>query len=115
VIKDLKMDVVHLARYSSRAGTVSAETMPDDIQEEEKWRRFRLLEDFQEGISAEINRTYLGKQIKVLFEDQKGKRWRGRTPTNKLVFIDSEKDLLGRIEEVRITRSGAWSMTGELA
>jgi len=77
VIKDLKMDVVHLARYSSRAGTVSAETMPDDIQEEEKWRRFRLLEDFQEGISAEINRTYLGKQIKSAFRRSKRKALAG--------------------------------------
>ncbi len=61
LLAELKLDVAHLARYSPRAGTVSQRRMPDDVPEKEKWRRFRLLEELQEGITAEINARCLGE------------------------------------------------------
>lgn len=114
LLNELKLDVAHLARYSPRPGTVAARRMVDDVPEEEKWRRFRLLEDLQEGIAAQINARYLGKTVEVLFEDQVHGRWRGRTPTNKLVFLESELDLRGYIMPVQITWAGAWSMQAAL-
>lgn len=114
LLAELKMDVAHLARYSPRPGTVSAETMPDDVSDEEKWRRFRMLEELQEKIAAEIHSTYLGKPTEVLFEEKIGKRWRGRTKTNKLVFVETEQDLQGSLKEVAITWTGPWSMIGNL-
>ena len=63
VLADLKLDVAHLARYSSRAGTVATRRMDDDVPDEEKRRRFHLLEDLQESIVAEINAKYLGQQV----------------------------------------------------
>src|SRR3990172_7673395 len=110
LLDDLKLDVAHLARYSPRKGTVSERRMPDDIPEEEKMDRFRMLEDLQEGIAGRINESYLGQQVLVLFEDKVKGRWRGRTPTNKLVFVESEQDLRGREELVSITWTGPWSM-----
>ena len=89
--------------------------MPDDVPEKEKWRRFRLLEDLQEGIAAEIHAKYLGQNVEVLFEDKVKQRWRGRTPTNKLVFVETEQNLLGKILPVKINWTGPWSMIGELA
>ncbi len=115
VLEELKLDVVHLARYSIRPGTVAARKMIDDVSEEEKWRRFRLIEDLQEGIAAEINKKYLHQQVEVLFEGQHKGRWRGRTPTNKLVFVESGRELLGKILPVTITWTGPWSMQGSLA
>ncbi len=114
LLAELKLDVAHLARYSPRPGTVSARRMPDDVPTEEKWRRFRLLEDLQERIAAEINARYLGENVDVLFEARVKGRWRGRTPTNKLVFVESEADLRGKILPVTITWAGAWSMQGAL-
>lgn len=114
VLADLKLDVAHLARYSTREGTVATRRMTDDIPEEEKMRRFRLLEDLQEGIVTGINARYLGDTVDVLFEDQVKGRWRGRTPTNKLVFVESDQDLRGRIEPVTVTWSGPWSMQARL-
>jgi tRNA-2-methylthio-N6-dimethylallyladenosine synthase len=114
LLEELKLDVVHLARYSVRPGTVAARKMDDDVPEEEKWRRFRLIEDLQERIAEEINRDYLDQKVEVLFEGAHKGRWRGRTPTNKLVFVESELDLRGRTEEVLITWTGPWSMQGRL-
>jgi tRNA-2-methylthio-N6-dimethylallyladenosine synthase len=114
LLAELKLDVAHLARYSPRAGTVSARRMVDDVPAEEKMRRFRQLETLQEQIATEIHARYLGQRVRVLFEEKNKKRWRGRTPTNKLVFVESEADLRGREEEVLITWTGPWSMLGQL-
>lgn len=115
VLQDLRLDVAHLARYSSREGTVSARRMTDDVPEQEKMRRFRLLEELQEAIVGEINARYLGKNVEVLFEGQVKGRWKGRTPTNKLVFIEAEGDLRGQVLPVTVTWTGPWSMQGRLA
>ncbi len=115
VLADLKLDVAHLARYSSREGTVATRRMDDDVSAKEKMRRFRLLEELQEGIVGEINARYLGETVEVLFEDKVKGRWKGRTPTNKLVFVESEQELRGRILPVRVTWTGPWSMQASLA
>lgn len=114
LLEDLRLDVAHLARYSPRPGTVAQRRMPDDVPEEEKMRRFRMLETLQEQISAEINARYLGQKVEVLFEEKIKGRWKGRTPTNKLVFVESEEDLRGRILPVTITWTGPWSMLGRI-
>ncbi|HDD56167.1 MAG TPA: tRNA (N6-isopentenyl adenosine(37)-C2)-methylthiotransferase MiaB [Chloroflexi bacterium] len=114
LLEELKLDVVHLARYSVRPGTVAARRMGDDVPDEEKWRRFRLIEELQEGIAAEINRRYQDQEVEVLFEGRHKGRWRGRTATNKLVFVENESNLRGMIKEVTITWTGPWSMQGQL-
>jgi tRNA-2-methylthio-N6-dimethylallyladenosine synthase len=115
VLSDLKLDVAHLARYSSREGTVATRRMIDNVTDEEKMRRFRMLEELQEEIVAEINKKYLGETVEVLFEEKVKGRWRGRTPTNKLVFVESEDRLKGKIESVTITWTGPWSMQANFA
>jgi tRNA-2-methylthio-N6-dimethylallyladenosine synthase len=114
LLASLELDVAHLARYSPRAGTVSERRMPDDVPDEEKWRRFHLLEELQEGIATGINSRYLGEPVEVLFEEKVRDRWRGRTPTNKLVFVESEDDLRGQLRTVLISWTGPWSMQASL-
>lgn len=114
LLAELKLDVAHLARYSTRPGTVAERRMPDDVPDAEKWRRFRALEALQEGIAAEINARYLGETVEVLFEEKQRGRWRGRTPTNKLVFVESDEDLRGQIRTVQVTWTGPWSMQARL-
>jgi len=108
------MDVAHLARYSPREGTFSARKLEDNVPADEKMRRFRLLEELQEEISAEINARLQDQTVSVLFEEKARSRWRGRTPTNKLVFVESDQDLLGQELDVNITWTGPWSMIGTL-
>jgi tRNA-2-methylthio-N6-dimethylallyladenosine synthase len=112
VLSDLRLDVAHLARYSSREGTVATRRMDDNVSDGEKMERFRILEELQEGIVAEINSRYLGETVEVLFEEQVKGRWKGRTPTNKLVFLESDEDLRGRVMPTQITWTGPWSMQG---
>jgi tRNA-2-methylthio-N6-dimethylallyladenosine synthase len=114
LLEDLRLDVAHLARYSTRPGTVAERRFQDDVPEAEKMRRFRILEELQENIVGEINSRYLGERVEVLFEDKVKGRWRGRTPTNKLVFVESNLDLRGQIIPVTVTWTGPWSMQARL-
>ncbi len=114
LLAELKMDVAHLARYSTRPGTVADRRMVDDVSDEEKWDRFRVLEKLQESIAAKINGRYHSEIVEVLFEEKVRGRWRGRTPTNKLVFVESENNLRGRVLPANITWTGPWSMQGAL-
>jgi len=115
VLSDLKLDVAHLARYSLREGTIATRRMDDNIPEEDKLRRLHMLDDLQEQIVGEINKKYLGEKVDVLFENKVKGRWRGRTPTNKLVFVESEDDLKGKVISVTVTWTGPWSMQAVLA
>jgi tRNA-2-methylthio-N6-dimethylallyladenosine synthase len=42
-------------------------------------------------------------------------RWKGRTRTNKLVFVETGEDLRGKIIPVKIDWTGPWSMIGQPA
>jgi len=114
LLEELKLDVAHLARYSPRPGTPAFRNMSDDVTAKEKMRRFRVLEELQERIVGEINARLLGSEQEVLFEDKVKARWRGRTRTNKLVFVESQENLAGQLRNVRITWTGPWSMQATL-
>jgi tRNA-2-methylthio-N6-dimethylallyladenosine synthase len=115
LLADLKLDKVHLARYSPRPHTVSMRTMPDDVPGDEKKRRLAALEQLQAQVVAEINQRFLGQTVEVLVEDQHQGKWRGRTPQNKLVFFsDDSRDWHGQLANVEIIWTGPWSMQARL-
>ena len=114
LLRELKLDVAHLARYSPRPKTVSARRMDDDVPEDEKMRRFQELEDLQESIATEINANYLAREVEVLVEKRYRGQWKGRTETNKLVFFETEANLSGELVKVKIEHTGPWSMRGAL-
>ncbi len=114
ILAELRLDKLHLARYSPRPGTVSARRLPDDVPDEEKRRRFHLIEALQKEVSTEKMRRYLGQTVEVLVEDHDKGRWRGRTPHNKLVFFDDPGDRRGQLVQIKISHTGPWSMSGRL-
>ncbi len=114
LLKDLQLDVAHLARYSPRPGTVAERRLADDVTEDEKMGRFRLLEDLQAQVAAGINAALVGQTVEVLVEEHHKGKWKGRTRTNKLVFFDDPGDWRGRLARVTITQASAWSMQGHL-
>jgi tRNA-2-methylthio-N6-dimethylallyladenosine synthase len=114
LLRELKLDVAHLARYSPRPRTVSARRMTDNVPKDEKMRRFQELEDLQESISLEINASYLEHEVEVLVEKKRRGQWMGRTDTNKLVFFVSEASLIGELVRVKVEHTGPWSMRGAL-
>ena len=114
VLDELKLDKAHLARYSPRPQTVSDRRMVDDVPDDEKRERHRMLEDLQARVVAEINKQYLGQRVEVLVEERHKGRWRARTPQNKLVFFEADGDWKGKLVQVEVTWTGPWSMQARL-
>lgn len=112
VIKDLKLDKIHLARYSPRPGTVSARRMPDDVPDEEKRRRFHIIEQLHKELCEEKTAKQLGTVQEVLVEEMHKGFWRGRNPQGKLVFFADPRNLKGELVQVRIEIVGPWSLKG---
>lgn len=112
LLADLKLDKIHLARYSPRPGTVSARRMADDVSDEEKRRRFHLIEALQKEVLTKKMKPWRGQTVEVLVEDTHKGRWRGRSPQGKLVFFDDSRQLKGQIVQVTIKHTGPWSMSG---
>lgn len=115
VLEELKLDKVHLAKYSPRPNTVSTRRMADDVPTEEKERRHAVIEALQEQVSLGINQQWLGERVEVLVESQHKGKWTGRTPQNKLVFFeDDTTDWRGRVVTLEVLATTAWSMRARL-
>jgi tRNA-2-methylthio-N6-dimethylallyladenosine synthase len=114
LLAELRLDKAHLAMYSPRSGTLSARRMFDDVQQEEKKRRWEALDKLQAEVVGQINRQLVGDTVEVLVEDLYKGKWRGRTRTNKLVFFQDQGDWRGRLCDVEIMWAGPWSMIGKV-
>jgi tRNA-2-methylthio-N6-dimethylallyladenosine synthase len=115
LLEALKLDVIHLARYSTRPNTLAARDYLDDVPEDEKMRRFQMLEAQHERITQDINQRFVGQRVPVLVDGQHKGRWRGRSPHNKLVFFeDPAQDWLGRTAPVTVESATAWSLKGSV-
>ena len=114
LLEEIGCDKVHVAMYSPRPGTLSAR-WEDDIPPEEKLRRHQAIEQLQERICTARNARRLGEVTEVLVDRTAKGRWTGRTRGNTLVHIDDERDLLGKLVDVRITATSPWYLIGEAA
>ena len=115
LLAELRLDVAHLARYSTRPGTVAERRMTDDVPEDEKMARLHKLEELQAQVVADINARYLGQTVDVLVEENHKGKWKGRTRTNKLVFFADAAEWKGQTARVTITHTSPWSLSGEMA
>ncbi len=115
IIRDVRFDKVHAAAYSTRPGTIAARRMEDDVPDHEKKARLQAIEELQEGIVSEINAGLLGRTVEALVDGHNKGQWQGRTRSDKLVFFPHEADLLGELAQVRISKTGPWSLQGALA
>ena len=114
LLEETRFDVVHVAAFSPRPGT-AASRLPNDLPQEEKERRRKIIEELQQDIAGEINRRLLGETVEVLVEEKHKGKWKGRTHTHKLVFFEDTEDQRGELAQVKIIWAGPWSMQGELA
>lgn len=126
LLEEIRFDVVHVAAYSPRPGTL-AHKWQDDVPLEVKKERLHRVEQAQERIARAINETYLGRDEEVLIEAHQvtngEHQWRGRNRTNKLVFCPAARPTSsddgasigpGDLALVRIEKTTPWSLQGRL-
>jgi tRNA-2-methylthio-N6-dimethylallyladenosine synthase len=123
LLEEIRFDVVHVAAYSVRPGTVAAR-WEDDVPLAEKKRRLHALEEVQARIALELNQELVGKVEEVMVEETNAshgrQQWKGRNRTNKWVFFpqpEAESNTMrqlrpGDLVQVRIEKATSWSLQG---
>ena len=112
MIKDIRFDKVHAAAYSTRAGTIAARSLEDDVPREDKQDRLKVVESLQEQILTEINEDLREQTVEVLVEDRKRGKWFGRSRNDKLVYFENGEDRRGELANLMIEKTGPWSLQG---
>ncbi len=115
--KEIEFDEAYTFIYSNRENAI-ASLLPDQVPLGLKKERLWKLINLQQEISAKINIKLEGKIFYILV-DKKSKKnienqFSGRTGTNKTVVFTSKQDLLGKLVKVKIIKSTAWTLYGEL-
>ncbi|GAC1353709.1 MAG: tRNA (N6-isopentenyl adenosine(37)-C2)-methylthiotransferase MiaB [Herpetosiphon sp.] len=117
LLRQFRFGKVHVAAFSPRPGTRGAEMELDPAMEVPYWKkqlRRVELDKLQAEIQTEDNAQLEGDVIEVLVEDQVRGQWRGRSPQNRLVYFRDSGEWTGRLAQVQVTRTGPWSLSGEL-
>ncbi len=114
LVEKAQFDSLFSFKYSDRDGTL-AKQMGNKIDEGEKARRLRILQDLQRNITIRKNRALEGKCLEVLVEgsSKKGKLSTGRTKGNKIVNFTVNNNVVGELINVLIKNSSANSLSGE--
>jgi len=115
LLEETRFDVVHVAAYSPRPGTIAWRKYEDNIPPEVKKSRLNKVEELQANIAAEINSQLQGKTVEVLIEGKKNGKWYGRTRSNKLVFFEDDAEHLSQLVKVKVSKTSPWALQGELA
>lgn len=114
LVEQASFDGLFVFTYSPRPGT-AAWRLADDVPGEEKHRRLKVLNDYQQRVQAERNRARIGSRTQVLVEERgKDGRLNGRTPHFQIVHLEGDSSLLGRIAEVVIVAAGPNSLQGRI-
>lgn len=98
-LDEIKFYKMHVFKYSPRKGTVAAK-MKEQIDGNIKEERSKKLIEMSNKNENEYNNTYIGKKVKVLFEERDGEYMKGHTTNYIMVKEKIEKNLENKIVEV---------------
>ncbi len=115
--REVQFDNAYIFKYSQRKDTPAAsrpDQVPQQVREE---RNQRLLETVNE-IGKRKYDAFVGRQTQILVEGPSRKnpaRMTGRTRCNKIVLFDGSERHRGQFMDVRIARTGSFTLYGDPA
>ncbi|MBT3777608.1 MAG: tRNA (N6-isopentenyl adenosine(37)-C2)-methylthiotransferase MiaB [Pelagibacteraceae bacterium] len=104
-VDEVKFVIAYSFMYSQRPGTPAQKK--DNIPLAEKKARLSALQSLLKNQQKNYNNSFIEKNMEILFE-KKGRyknQYIGRSIYNQSVFINSEKNLINKVENVNIVRS----------
>lgn len=115
LVKEVEYDSCFTFLYSKRKGT-PAYNIEEQVPEDVKHERFERLVKVVNKCCEKNNKKYQDKTVKVLVEGESKNdksKLSGRTNTSKLVNFTGNKDNIGKIVDVKITKTLSFSLEGE--
>lgn len=116
LVEAVGFDGLFVFKYSPRPGT-TAQRLSDDVPDEEKARRLQVLNDYQQRVQRVRNEGRVGSRHEVLVDNVETAadgRVSGRTRDFRIVHLDGNTELLGRILPVEITSAGPNALLGRV-
>ena len=104
-LKEIDFYRLHVFKYSPRRGTV-AEKMPNQIDGNKKEERSNKLIELSNSMENKHNQSYIGKTVKVLFEEFEDGFFKGHTTNYMMVKVAGEEEqsdkFVNKILDVKI-------------
>ena len=98
-LEEIKFYKMHVFKYSPRKGTKAAE-MEGQIDGNKKEERSQKLIELSNKNDKEYNESYIGKQVEVLFEEEKDGIYKGHTQNYILAYCKTNDNLENKIKKV---------------
>lgn len=120
-VNDMEFDRLGVFKYSREEDTPAAE-FPDQVDEEEKERRFEALMELQQEIVFDIGEDLVGRECVAMIEGRMpeenayvARTYRDAPDIDGLIFINYDGELMsGDFVKVRITASAEYDLIGEI-
>ncbi len=115
--RELEFDNAFIFKYSPRRDTPAADLpdqVPQPIREERNERLLALVNEK----AAFRYKQFIGRQVQILVEGPSKKnpaRYTGRTRCNRIVLFDGHERHRGQLMDVRIERTGSFTLYGSAA
>jgi ribosomal protein S12 methylthiotransferase len=119
-VRAAEIDRVTTFVFSPEEGTPAAE-MPDQVPLEVAEERAALLMAEQEPVSLRVNQRFVGRRMRVLVEERRGRdlmvgrTYRDAPEVDGEVLLTGTRAPVGEFVEVRITQAHAHDLEGEIA
>jgi len=117
LVRQVEFDQAYLFKYSHRPDTPAA-AMPGQVPLGVREARHAELIKTVDEIAARRYQQFLGRHVQVLVEGpsrKNARRWTGRTRCHKIVLLEGSDRQLGQLIDVRITRTGRYTLYGDSA
>lgn len=95
-LKQIKFYKMHIFKYSPRKGTKAAQ-MKEQIDSKQKEERSQKLIQLSDQNQKTYHQIYLGKEVEVLWEEEKNGYYQGHTKNYLLAKMKSEEKLENKI------------------
>lgn len=110
-----QFDFNYMYKYSERPGTPAAKKLEDDVEESVKGRRLSEIIAFQNKLSAQKNRGYVGQIVEVLIEGESKKSadmWKGRNDQNIVCVMPKGDFQVGDLVSMKVERATVTTLVG---
>jgi tRNA-2-methylthio-N6-dimethylallyladenosine synthase len=115
LMQEVQFNNAFMFAYSPRNLTPACD-LPEQVADEAKLDRLYRLIEMQNKITKAKNQALTGKTMEVLVEGLSKKnpeKLTGRTRGNKIVIINSNPEIIGKLVKVKITQAHLWGLEGE--
>ncbi len=120
-VKTVKFDRLGVFKYSHEENTFAGDNYTDNISDSVKQKRYDKIMEIQQQISLELNKKFIGKNIKVIVDKEEGDFYIARTQFDSpdvdnevLISVDENNLKIGEFYTVNIFDANDYDLFGKI-